>query len=124
MREYQRRGADHIARDLQHWLKLLVALTVCLYLIVIALVVWDIYNSSQKRHAIAQNQLKITSALCAVKSDLQQRIAGSESFLKSHPQGIPALGVSAASLRLTIEGQTATLKALAPVTCTTRRSGT
>lgn len=56
-----------------------------------------------------------TSALCALRSDEQRRVATATTFLTEHPHGIP--GVSPASIATTIDSQTRTIKALAVLHC-------
>jgi hypothetical protein len=114
---HRRAGDSDVARSILRWLKVLVVLTVVLYLAVAGLAAFDFVNSSDKRHEIAANQMRIVSALCAVRKDLGERIANGDAFLKTHPQGLPSLGITAAAIRIQIAMQRSTLQALAPVIC-------
>jgi hypothetical protein len=56
-----------------------------------------------------------TAALCALRSDLEQRVASSEAFLRRHPHGI--LGISAKDIRTGIVNQQRTILALSGIDC-------
>jgi len=56
-----------------------------------------------------------TSALCALRTDLERRVAGSKTFLAEHPAGIP--GISAKVIRDGIKNQERTIKALSGIDC-------
>lgn len=55
------------------------------------------------------------TALCALRSDLETRVAESKTFLKEHPKGIP--GVPVATLRVSISNGEHTINALGVVNC-------
>lgn len=72
----------------------------------------------ESRKQIAQsrrNNAETRRALCALRADLEQRIDGSRDFLRTHPQG--AFGVSAASIRVSVEGQERTVAVLSHLSC-------
>ncbi len=54
-------------------------------------------------------------ALCAFKTDLQERVNGSLAFLIQHPNGFA--GVDVATIRTSIANQQATLRSLAVLHC-------
>lgn len=54
-------------------------------------------------------------ALCALRHDLQDRVAVSERFLAEHPEG--ALGLSAKTIRTSLDGQRRTIRALSELSC-------
>lgn len=56
-----------------------------------------------------------TAALCALRNDLEVRVASSRSFLAEHPNGIP--GISAKAIRDGIANQERTITALAGIDC-------
>ena len=56
-----------------------------------------------------------TAALCALRSDLERRVATSEAFLAEHPHGIP--GISAKQIRDGIRNQERTIRALSGIDC-------
>lgn len=93
-----------IARALRRGLRNLAIATALLYVVVggVIFFVW-------------RDEARTTSGLCALRSDLKHRIASSEEVLASHPDGL--LGVSAASIRTSIDGQKRTVKALSVVRC-------
>jgi hypothetical protein len=64
---------------------------------------------------INSNQNANTAALCSFKNDLQKRADSGTKFLRTHPNGFP--GISAATIRVGIQNQQATLRALSPLDC-------
>lgn len=56
-----------------------------------------------------------TAALCALRGDLEKRVANSTAFLKEHPRGIP--GIPAKTIRAGIENQRRTIEALDGIRC-------
>jgi ABC-type transporter Mla subunit MlaD len=63
----------------------------------------------------ARNARQTVKALCALRHDLEQRVAGGEQFLREHPHGIP--GFPAETVRTSIAGQRRTIRALSDLTC-------
>jgi hypothetical protein len=78
--------------------------TVVIYLIVIGVSAFVFIESNANRNA-----------LCALRSDLHSRVATSEAFLKTSPNGVA--GIPAATIEATIEGQKKTIKALGSLSC-------
>jgi hypothetical protein len=58
---------------------------------------------------------KATDALCALRTDLQTRVASSQQFLEDNPNGIP--GIPAKQIRDSIDGQRRTIRALDGLSC-------
>lgn len=56
-----------------------------------------------------------TTALCALRNDLQVRVTSSREFLAEHPNGIP--GISGKAIRDGIANQERTITALAGIAC-------
>ena len=56
-----------------------------------------------------------TAALCALRTDLERRVASSRAFLAEHPDGIP--GISAKVIRDGIVNQQSTISALSGIDC-------
>ena len=56
-----------------------------------------------------------TRALCALRSDLERRVASSRAFLAEHPDGIP--GISAKVIRDGLRNQESTIRALSGIDC-------
>jgi hypothetical protein len=54
-------------------------------------------------------------ALCALRHDLEDRVANGERFLRKNPRGIP--GIPARTLRQSIGGQRRTIRALSDLKC-------
>lgn len=67
----------------------------------------------QTRHVAIQNQ----TALCGLREDLEQRVDGSQAFLREHPAGLPELGVTAAAIREGLRNQQRTISVLAVLDC-------
>lgn len=64
---------------------------------------------------IAKSANDTVDALCSLRVGLESEVAGSEDFLLKHPQGIP--GITPATIRLGIERQEHTIKALGSLSC-------
>lgn len=62
---------------------------------------------------------RINAALCTFRHDIEMRVAGSEKFLADHPQGFA--GIPAATIRVSLDGQKRTIRALASLKCPTPR---
>lgn len=54
-------------------------------------------------------------ALCALRGDLERRVADSRAFLRDHPDGIP--GVTAREIQVGISNQERTITALRFIKC-------
>lgn len=64
---------------------------------------------------VAHDARVTTAALCALRNDLEVRVASSRSFLVDHPNGIP--GISAKAIRDGIANQERTIVALSVIDC-------
>lgn len=82
-------------------LRILVALTVVLYVALGGLGAFVLINSEANRRA-----------LCTLRADLQVRVGQAQQFLDHHPNGTFADGI-----RQSIEGQMRTIKALSGISC-------
>lgn len=69
---------------------------------------------------VDSNQRANTTALCALRADLQNRVSTSDAFLLKHPDGIP--GISAATIGAATTNSRRTIKALSPIACPTAAS--
>jgi hypothetical protein len=58
---------------------------------------------------------RTTGSLCALRHDLEDRVANGERFLRDHPRGIP--GIPAGTLRTSVDGQRRTVEALGDLRC-------
>lgn len=56
-----------------------------------------------------------TRSLCALRHDLEERVAGSDNFLRDHPRGFA--GIPAATIRASADGQRRTIRALSNLKC-------
>jgi hypothetical protein len=57
------------------------------------------------------------AAVCTYRRDLAQQVASSRAFLKTHPNGLPALGVSAGQIRQSIDRQASAVQSLSDLHC-------
>ena len=64
---------------------------------------------------LADTTTRTNDALCNLRIDVRQRVAGAEAFLKDHPDGIP--GIPVATLRQSLDGQRRTVAALSTLNC-------
>lgn len=89
--------------------------TLLLYLIVFLFIgyVWrDGHSTSAK---IARESARTLSALCSFRADLDQRVSGSQQFLRDNPNGIP--GVSKTVIENGILNEQLTIQSLASLKC-------
>jgi hypothetical protein len=94
-----------IAAQIRASLRHLAIATAVLYVVVIGLLVVSIVLA-----------LRTNSALCSLRGDLQDRVTQSETFLAKHPNGFA--GISAATIRSSLDGQRRTIRALHILYCT------
>ena len=83
--------------------------------IITGLVVVALANISSTTHQVRDNQRSTTRALCAFQSDLRRRYDSGVQYLYEHPHGI--LGIPAATIRVSLQNEASTLKALRPLVC-------
>lgn len=97
-------GPDLLIRSIKRTLAWLTVATVVVYLALAGVTVWTRYGAEKNR-----------KALCALRSDLQQRIDGSTQFLREHPRGVA--GIPAKTILDGIANQRRTIKALSGIAC-------
>jgi Collagen triple helix repeat (20 copies) len=56
-------------------------------------------------------------ALCSLRHDLRRRVSRSKAFLKTHPNGLPSLGITAAAILHESENQERSIESLGGLTC-------
>lgn len=93
-----------IVDSIKRTLRLLVAATVVLY-VVLGTVVFLNYRSSDTTN----------DALCALRGDLERRVEQSQQFLIEHPNGVG--GIPAATIRQGLVNQQHTIHALRKLSC-------
>lgn len=106
-----------IGKSIRRSIKWLAWATVLLYVALLGAMFYVYHDSSTKRHDIAVSQVRVESALCGLTSDLRSRIADSKAFLLAHPDGLPKLGITAATIQATIANEERTILSLSPVQC-------
>lgn len=93
-----------ILRSMRRTLRGLVIATAVLF-ILFGGVVFYVWTNAEQNH----------SALCALRADLEERVADSVDFLVEHPEG--AFGFTPAEIQDGIDNQTRTIKALDTLSC-------
>jgi hypothetical protein len=96
--------ALHTAKELRRSLRILIGLTVVLYLVMFGSAVYT-YNLGQKN----------TRALCTIRTNAADRVEQTQTFLQDHPNGID--GVTPLDLRRSLTTYQNTVNALADVDC-------
>lgn len=72
-------------------------------------------QNGQRIHDIKGLATATNGALCALRIDLETRVATTEKFLHDHPGGFA--GIPAATIRNSLTGQQHTIRALSGLTC-------
>lgn len=108
-------GNDMTQEELRTALRRLAVATVIVYVAVVALFVVGYVFSHNQRNAIAASVETTTTALCALRNDLEVRVAASKAFLVENPEGIP--GIPPRQIQDGIDNQQRTINALAVLTC-------
>jgi len=96
--------ALHTAKELRRTLRLLIGLTVVLYVFLVGIGGYTYFQGQRN-----------TRALCTIRNNAQDRVDQTTDFLRSHPTGIA--GISVSDLRRSIESSRATVRALDDVNC-------
>jgi len=97
----------HTAKELRRWLRILIALTIILYIVVGGMAVLT-YRQS----------LRNTRALCTIRQTAVDRSQQTQAFLIDHPNGIS--GITVEDLKRSIQSYQATVRALSDVDCSTQ----
>jgi len=97
-----------VATELRAGLSLLKRVTAVLVVVVVGASIagWLIVSDQ----ATETNQ-----ALCSLRADLQTRVETSQGFLRDNPDGV--VGIPAATLQQSIDGQKRTIQALSTLNC-------
>lgn len=96
--------ALHTAKELRRSLRILIGLTVVLYICLVGIAGYT-YIQGQRN----------TKALCTIRSNAADRVEQTQSFLQDHPNGID--GISALDLRRSLQTYQNTVRALEEVDC-------
>lgn len=96
--------ALHTAKELRRTLRILIGLTVVLY----------VFLTFIAGYAYIQGQ-RNTRALCTIRANAADRIEQTQTFLQEHPEGIN--GISALDLRRSLTTYQNTVRALDDVDC-------
>lgn len=92
------------------WLRLMLPVWAeRLWLFVLSgIVLWSVLANTQQTD-------RTTGSLCALRRDLEARVAQTDRFLAEHPNGFG--GIPAATLRVSEQGQIRTIQALGDLRC-------
>lgn len=96
--------AIHTAKELRRDLRILIALTVVLYIVVVGIAGYT-YIQGQRN----------TKALCTIRANAADRVEQTQSFLQDHPNGFG--GISPLDLRRSLATYQNTVRALQEVDC-------
>jgi uncharacterized protein HemX len=108
-------GGKKPRSELQAAMRRLTVATVMLYVMAVGIAVGGGYFAQVQRDQLKRETHRTTTALCALRGDLERRVEDSRRFLEENPHGIP--GVTAASVRLSIQNQEKTIGTLSIVEC-------
>lgn len=110
---------DDIGAALKRSLRVLTIATVALYLFVLAAVVYVGIDGHNKRVVLRASEGRTTAALCALRSDLNQRVLSSETALAIVPPGpkTPIEEAAITSLKAGIVNTKRTVNALSGLRC-------
>ena len=97
-------AAVDVLQDMRRTLRLLVVATVVLFVGLGGGMAWTYSQANESQNA-----------LCALRGDLEKRVAGTQTYLAEHPEGFP--GVSPATLRKSLKDQQRTIAALGDLPC-------
>ena len=101
--------------SLQRTLRALVIATVVMYVALAGLGLYVYVSGNNQRAALADTVNTTTMALCALRPDLETRVASSERFLEENPSGVP--GIPAKLIQDNIRNQQRTVDALSGLSC-------
>lgn len=74
-----------------------------------------IHDNRERATQAGHDADRTTGALCALRHDLEERVAQTDRFLLEHPKGFA--GIPAATLRVSEQGQIRTIQALSNLKC-------
>lgn len=104
-----------IGDELRTGLRRLARATIVVYIVLAALVAFVFIDGAKRRNDLADVAFSTNHALCALRADLEQRVADGRTFLLTHPNGIA--GIPAASLQQSIDNQQRTIDTLSDLNC-------
>jgi hypothetical protein len=84
-------------------------------LVLSGLLIWALAVQGEQSDRAARDADRTTGALCALRRDLEDRVAQTDKFLLEHPAGFA--GIPAATLRASEQGQIRTIGALSNLKC-------
>lgn len=104
-----------IATELQRTLRNLTRATIALWFTLFVVVVSGAYVLKQQSDDSQRQSARNTGALCALREDLERRVAASQDFLIKNPRGFP--GIPLATLQKSITDQQRSIVALSGLHC-------
>jgi preprotein translocase subunit SecG len=96
-------------------LKRLTIWTVVLYITMFLFIGVTYLVRASDLEQVERQSNRNTTAFCALRTDVENRMASSQEFLEEHPNGIP--GISAEQIQQSIRAQRSTFRALDVVVC-------
>lgn len=82
-------------------------------LLIVAIIVVGYHD----RTRFGRDGVQARRALCAFRIDLEARVKNTQAFLRTHPTGLPELGISAGTMRNTLRNQQESIDSLDSLKC-------
>lgn len=108
-------NTETIGDNLKKSLRRLSYATIGVYMALIGVGSYVMWDAHQKRNDIAEVTNSTNQVLCTFRHDLEVRATASKDFLRKHPDGIP--GISAVVIQQGITNQEKTISSLASLNC-------
>lgn len=108
---------DVVVRDKDIWTLGIAFGALTLAVLVLIVSVIALLRQSNEFAADAQLANQTHTGLCAFRHQLKQQVQTSEQYLQQHPEGAPALHLSAASIQQSIDREQATISSLSALDC-------
>lgn len=87
--------------------------------ILVGLYLVGFHTQSDTADRLAKVATTTNDSLCALRNDVARRAENGRQFLKDHPEGFG--GIPASAIRVSLDGQERTVRALAPLHCPPER---
>lgn len=100
----------------KHTERLAIVLSAAAFCVLIVTLVVVLITLSALRSEAAQ-AVVTHNAACSYMHFLQQQASGSEAYLRNHPNGAPALGITSAQIQQNIDRERAAVQALSSLRC-------
>lgn len=106
-----------VVRDKDFWALGIAFGALALSVLVLIVTIVVVLRQSSEFSNDARLAAQAHSGLCAFRNQLKQQIESSEQYLTKHPNGAPALHLSAAAIQQSIDREQETISALSNLNC-------